>query len=240
MPCPTIDSTATSARKLTCRNGSRVAGSERWTSQNGRSTPSSASRSATDVWVRPPALTIATSKSRWWSRSISAPSWFDWKKSTVEAELRRPGRDLGVDVVERVVAVDLRLARAEQVQVRALEDEDAGHAAAPAAGRRSAAGGARRRRRSTSSSGRPTGLVRRRPSAGPSAGARRRASCRSPGGRATARAGRGAARAPSPSASAGARSASARSGGVTPSSTPIRARRRAARTRPPRRGAARR
>ena len=49
---------------------------------NGRWTPSRASRSATLVWVRPPALTIATSKSRWCSRSISAPSWFDWKKST--------------------------------------------------------------------------------------------------------------------------------------------------------------
>ena len=49
---------------------------------NGRWIASSASRSATLVWVRPPALTIATSKSRSCSRSISAPSWFDWKKST--------------------------------------------------------------------------------------------------------------------------------------------------------------
>ena len=49
---------------------------------NGRWTASRASRSATLVWVSPPALTMATSKSRWCRRSISAPSWFDWKKST--------------------------------------------------------------------------------------------------------------------------------------------------------------
>ena len=92
---------------------------------NGRWTPSSASRSATLVWVSPPALTIATSKSRWCSRSISAPSWFDWKKSTVEAELRGPRRDPGVDLVERLVAVDLGLARPDEVEVRALQDQDA-------------------------------------------------------------------------------------------------------------------
>ena len=47
--CPGRRSTrrATSWRKFTCRNGSRVDGSDRWTSQNGRSTPSSASRRAT-------------------------------------------------------------------------------------------------------------------------------------------------------------------------------------------------
>ena len=49
----------------------------------------------------------------------------------LEPELGRPARDLGVDVVERVVAVDLRLTRPDQVEVRALEDEDAGHAAVP-------------------------------------------------------------------------------------------------------------
>ena len=64
-------------------------GSERWTSMNGRWTPSSASRSETLVWVSPPALTIATSKSRSCRRSISAPSWFDWKKRDREPELIR-------------------------------------------------------------------------------------------------------------------------------------------------------
>jgi hypothetical protein len=68
---------------LTARNGSRVAGSVRWTSQNGRSIASSASRKETDVWVSPPAFTIDASKSRSWSRSIRAPSWFDWKNATV-------------------------------------------------------------------------------------------------------------------------------------------------------------
>ena len=58
---------------------------------------------------------------------MSAPSWFDWKKSTSRPELRRPRGDLGVDLVERVVAVDLGLARPDEVEVRALEDQDAGH-----------------------------------------------------------------------------------------------------------------
>ena len=81
-PRPTTLVTAMSWSRLTRRNGSRVDGSVRWTSTNGRATPSRASRSATLVWVRPPALTIAPSKLRWCSRSMIRPSWFDWKKST--------------------------------------------------------------------------------------------------------------------------------------------------------------
>src|SRR6185369_12669212 len=46
----------------------------------------------------------------------------------LETELGRARGDLGVDLVERVAAVDLGLARPEEVEVRALEDEDAGHA----------------------------------------------------------------------------------------------------------------
>ena len=42
------------------------------------------------VWVRPPALTIATSKSRSWSRSMRAPSWFDWKNVDARARARPP------------------------------------------------------------------------------------------------------------------------------------------------------
>ena len=106
---------------------------------NGRSTPSSASRSETLVWVSPPALTIATSKSRWCSRSMSAPSWFDWKKSTSRPSSAARAADPGVDLVERLVAVDLGLARAEQVEVRALEDEDAGHRGTPVGAARSEA-----------------------------------------------------------------------------------------------------
>ena len=106
-----------SCRKLTCRNGSRVDGSDRWTSTNGRCTASSASRSATLVWVRPPALTIATSKSRRCSRSMSAPRG-STGRSRRRGRASRPLREPGVDLVERLVAVDLRLARPEQVQVR--------------------------------------------------------------------------------------------------------------------------
>ena len=66
----------------------------------------------------------------------------------VEPELRGPRRDPGVDLVERFVAVDLGLARADEVEVRALEDEDAsssrgsrsGRPAAPAAARSTTAG----------------------------------------------------------------------------------------------------
>src|SRR5258705_12465472 len=49
----------------------------------------------------------------------------------VEPELGRPGRDRAMDIVERIVAVDLRLARPDEVEVRALENEDARHAALP-------------------------------------------------------------------------------------------------------------
>ena len=77
-PWPTIDAVAMSCRKFTCRNASRFHGSERWTSQNGRSMARSASRRATDVCVYPAALTIETSKSRTCSRSMRSPSWFDW------------------------------------------------------------------------------------------------------------------------------------------------------------------
>src|SRR5439155_21030399 len=51
----------------------------------------------------------------------------------LEPELAGSSRDFGMDVIERVAAVDLRLARAEEVQVRALEDEDVDHDAAASA-----------------------------------------------------------------------------------------------------------
>ncbi len=109
---------------------------------NGRWTASSASRRATLVWVRPPALTMATSKSRWWSRSMSAPSWFDWKKATVEPELGRADGDPGVDLVERSRArrSPVRVCPT-QVEVRALEDEDGRHRALPVVAGQQTGGG---------------------------------------------------------------------------------------------------
>src|SRR5262249_20904224 len=43
----------------------------------------------------------------------------------LDVQLDRTMADPGVDVLEGVATVDLGLARAEQVQVRAVEDEDA-------------------------------------------------------------------------------------------------------------------
>ena len=45
----------------------------------------------------------------------------------LQAEVQCAARDVHMDLVERLRAIDLRLARAEQVQVRALEDEDPRH-----------------------------------------------------------------------------------------------------------------
>ena len=141
----------------------------------GRWIPRSASRRETEVWVRPPALTIATSKSRACSRSISAPSWLDWKNPT-----SRPSslaRDRSPRGSRRACpAVDLRLAGAEQVEVRALEHEHAGHAASLGRGRLEQRGdGLLDERRP----GRRPGRRCRRPSAGPNEAGRRHASCRS-------------------------------------------------------------
>ena len=58
---------------------------------------------------------------------MRAPSWFDWKKADLEAKLRGPGLDPGVDLLERLVAVDLGLTGADEVQVRPLQDQDTGH-----------------------------------------------------------------------------------------------------------------
>ena len=49
----------------------------------------------------------------------------------LQPQLGGPGGDPGMDLVERGAAVDLRLARPEEVEVRALEDEDPGHRADP-------------------------------------------------------------------------------------------------------------
>ena len=55
------------------------------------------------------------------------------EEGDAEPELGGAGRDPAVDLVERLVPVDLGLARPDQVEVRALQDEDLGHAGLPAA-----------------------------------------------------------------------------------------------------------
>ena len=41
-----------------------------------------------------------------------------------EAQFGRPGGDLGVDIVERVVAIDRRLAQAEHIEIWAVQNVD--------------------------------------------------------------------------------------------------------------------
>ena len=226
-------------RKLTWRNGSRVAGSDRWTSMNGRAIASRASRSddarvgqAAGVDDRDVEVALRAA-------GRSARPRGSTGRSRPRGRARRARRAIaGVDLVERLPAVDLGLAGAEQVEVRALEHEHAGHRS-----RRPRAPRGSSRPATTAVDDRLVGHVRRgrrrrRPSAGPSAAARRRASCRCRWrrGRASAESGEAA-------------DARARDGRGAPRSgrpAPPASRRRpgrsgrppAGRRRPPRRGAA--
>ena len=88
--------------------------------------------SATLVWVSPPGLTrIPSAAPRApWIRSISSPSWFDWSSGSsapARARARQPGLDLG----QGRPPVDLGLARAQEVQVRAVQHENLRHDAQP-------------------------------------------------------------------------------------------------------------
>ncbi len=88
-----------------------------------------ASCSATDVWVKPPGLRItafAPSALASCSQSIRWPSWLDWRMSSSQAEALGPILQPPGNVVERVGAVDFRLAQPEQVEVGAVEDIDGG------------------------------------------------------------------------------------------------------------------
>ena len=77
-----IEPTATGASSETWRNSSRARIEEICTSTTGTETAETASRSATEVWVYPPALstTPSTVPSACWMASISSPSMLDWKK----------------------------------------------------------------------------------------------------------------------------------------------------------------
>ena len=168
------------------------------------------------MWVSPPALTMATSKSRWWSRSISAPSWFDWKNATSSPSSAARAAIAGVDLVERLAPVDLGLACADEVEVRSLRGP--GRVSSRARGGEERGCGTVRRSRARCRRGRPIPWR----SGGPSATARQRASCQSRGGPGSFRASRGVVRSPARGDRAGEAIRSPRSGGVTPTSTPIR------------------
>jgi len=106
-----------SLRKFTDRNGSRVDGSVRWTSTNGRSTARSASRSVHDRGIKV-ALVQAVDE-----RALVVRL----EEHDLEPEIERLAADVCVDLVHSLAPIELGLARAEQIQVRALEDEDPGH-----------------------------------------------------------------------------------------------------------------
>ena len=83
--------------------------------------------------VRPPALTIATSKFRCVQPVDQRALVVRLEEVDLEPELGGVDRDPVVDLVEALAAVDLRLARPDEVQVRPLEHEHARHARASAA-----------------------------------------------------------------------------------------------------------
>jgi len=95
----------------------------------GMATAARASRMATLVWVNAAGLirmNAVPSPRAAWIRSTRACSALDWKLSSscpASAARAQPGVDAG----QVGVPVDLRLAGAEQVQVRAVEDEQLCH-----------------------------------------------------------------------------------------------------------------
>jgi hypothetical protein len=75
-------------------------------------------------------------------RSISAPSWLLWKHSSFAPAFAAKRCQFCVDLVQRGAAIDLRLTRAEQVQVGAVQNEDAhGGCQGPGAAGRTLRGG---------------------------------------------------------------------------------------------------
>lgn len=98
---------------------------DRWTSITGPSKAFSASRMAMEVWVKAPGLmTMAAALSRAsWIQSISSYSRLDWWQRGHAFGLGSGGAE-EFDVGEGFAAVDLGLALAKQVQVRAVQDKD--------------------------------------------------------------------------------------------------------------------
>ena len=114
---------ATGATTEACARPRGRCGFDRRTSTIG---PAKASEGVVDgpgvVRERARVMTMAAREPRAaWMASTMSPSWFDWKVLDLEAQLgRRRGRPVDV-LVERVRAVHVGLALAQQVQVRAVE-----------------------------------------------------------------------------------------------------------------------
>ena len=86
----------------------------------------SASRIATDVWVNAAGLMMMPSAPLMppWIQSMICASLFDWWNEIVEPALLGARAAHLLDLLERGRAVDVRLARAEQVEVGAVQDQD--------------------------------------------------------------------------------------------------------------------
>ena len=105
---------------------------ERWTSMNGSAVARNASRIATLVWVNAPGLMMAQSTpslEAWWIRSTRPCSALLWKQSRrCPVPFGERGK-FRFDIRERRVAIDVRLTRAEQIQVGTVQQEQIGHPA---------------------------------------------------------------------------------------------------------------
>ena len=239
-PRPTIDSSAMSCRKLTCRNDSRVAGSERWTSMNGRSIAEQGVAQRDAGMGQAAGVDDRRRRSRGDAAGRSARPRGSTGRSRSRARARRPGSRSRHGSRRASRGRRSRARACRQVEVRALEDEHGRHRGAhPLAASRS-----RRRPAGSPRRGRPAPIdvvaddhaVRgRQDQAEPAAGMLlvdgEMAQHRRPAGRGGARSqGRGGR----------ADGRSGRPGQAASRRPPARsARRRAGRRRPPRRGAAR-
>ena len=65
------------------------------------------------------ALAIAS-----WSQSTRSPSWFDWRRSSLSRSALARCVHRGLDVGQRLAAVNPRFALAEQVEIGSVEDKD--------------------------------------------------------------------------------------------------------------------
>ena len=98
---------------------------------NGSPVPSSASRSAMLVWVKPPGL-MTMNATPFGLGAVDALDQLVLRIALKRHAARAPasratGSRARLDARERVGAVDGRFPRAEQIEVRAVQQQQAGH-----------------------------------------------------------------------------------------------------------------
>ena len=120
---------AAGAIRLRRRKLSRACGLERWTSITGVEIALTASSRATELWVKPAALRI-TAFAPFGLRLVQPVDQMAFVVGLadldLDPELPRPVLEPAGNLVERVGAVDFRLAGAEQVEVGAVQHIDDG------------------------------------------------------------------------------------------------------------------